>query len=372
MVYIGTDLHKDSVSVVVCTEDGQVLEKERLACKCVGKIREFFSRPEVHPCLVIVEAVGFYHWFFDLLEPVADRLVLCNPVEVKKYSWDEAKTDFRDARKLALLAAGGEFSRNRHLTCFVPDAVLRSFREITRHRQRLVSHHISFVNSARRIFLKCNLAGPAHLSAPALELFLSRFGERFSDQHRRCLYHICDNLLTLERQIRDTEATIREVLSEDRFQKTREILTSIPGVGDLTAATLIAEIGDYRRFAYPEQLSAYAGIVSRVFRSAETTRYGHITKTGSPYIRRALVQAAWVAVRAPGRPRTVFQRIARRAGTKKAIIALARRMLVWSWFLVNRQQLWHDTCDTGSLTNAAGMTLTVVLSRARDRVNSVA
>jgi transposase len=78
------------------------------------------------------------------------------------------------------------------------------------------------------------------------------------------------------------------------------LLTTIPGVGFLTAATLLAELADASRFATAGQVSAYFGLVPRVRSSAEVAHYGRITRAGSPHARRALVEAAHVAVRLPG------------------------------------------------------------------------
>jgi transposase len=371
MNYIGVDLHKDSMTVVGCNEKGEIFVKERIPCKCIGKIEEFFSQRQLQPCSVAVEAIGFYHWFFDLLEGKVEKLILANPVETRKYAWDQPKTDFRDATKLALLLCGGEFERNKSLTCFVPDKTLRTFRELTRHRHNLVRHHTSWVNSARRIFLKNNLAGPKALSAASLENFLNHWADRFSDHHKKFLYTISENLFYNERQIIETEREIEKFLQLERFQELREILTSIPGVGDMVAATLISEIGDFARFPIPEKLASYAGMVPKVWQSENTIRYGKITKKGPKFVRRALIQAAWVSIREEGKPRRIFNRVVKRAGRKKAIVAVGRKLLFWSWYLVAEKEKWATLATSNLTENKSGVTLLRLLKKAEGRDKSL-
>ncbi len=72
-------------------------------------------------------------------------------------------------------------------------------------------------------------------------------------------------------------------------------------VGFITAATLMAELGDWHRFSEAKQVSAYLGIVPSVRASASVAHHGRITRQGNAHARRALMEAAHVAVRLPGR-----------------------------------------------------------------------
>jgi len=367
MNYIGVDLHKDNMTIVGIKENGEVFVKEKIAPKCIGKIKQFFSQDFLGPCKVVCESIGFYHWFYDLIGQNVDQFILANPVETKKYSWNNPKTDFRDATKLACLLAGGEFERNRSLSCYIPDKVERTFRETTRTRFHLVRRKTSVVNSARRIFLKNNLAGPKILNHSTLTQFVNKYGDKFNEMHRKFLYIFAENLFYLEKQISEIERDIYKFLSMDRFKNTHQILTTIPGVGDMVSAVLISEIGDFKRFPKPGFLASYAGVVPRVFQSDEKCRYGKITKQGSVYIRYALINASWVAVRENERIRRIFFRIAKRAGRKKAIVAIGRKILVWSWHLVINNESWQSFNDKFLTDNRSGMTLKWLLNEIKKR-----
>jgi len=367
MNYIGVDLHKDNMTIVGVNEKGDVFVKERMAPKCIGKIEEFFSQESLHPCKIVCESIGFYHWFYDLISQKVDQFILANPIETRKYSWNNPKTDFRDATKLALLLAGGEFERNKSLSCYIPDKVERAFRETTRVRFHLVRRKTSIINSARRIFLKNNLAGPKILNYSTLSQFINKYGDRFNEIHRKFLYIFAEDLFYLEKQISDIEREIHNFLSMERFARIHKILITIPGVGDMVSAVLISEIGNFRRFQDPEFLASYAGMVPKVFQSDQKIRYGKITKEGSVYIRYALVNASWVAVREDERIRRIFGRIAKRAGRKKAIVAIGRKILIWSWHLVIKNETWGSLNNEFPAENRSGMTLERVLNEMKKR-----
>ena len=96
ITYAGVDLHKDSMTIAVTDSLSNNPYKEakitKIHCKCVNKISGFFADLP-HPCTVAVEAVGFYHWFWDLVSPLASDIYLLNAVEVRRYAGRDPKTD---------------------------------------------------------------------------------------------------------------------------------------------------------------------------------------------------------------------------------------------------------------------------------------
>ena len=108
-------------------------------------------------------------------------------------------------------------------------------------------------------------------------------------------------------------------------------LLPIPGIGFVTACTVLAEIGESERFGSPDQLCSWAGLTPTERSSDEHTQRGHISKQGSRWLRWVMVEAAVSAVR-NGSLRTLFQRVERRRGTKIARVALARRLLTLCFY----------------------------------------
>ena len=118
------------------------------------------------------------------------------------------------------------------------------------------------------------------------------------------------------------------------------MLTTLPGVGELTALIILAEIGDISRFGSARKLAAWAGLTPTVRGSDLTVRHGHISKQGSPWLRWILCEAAQTAKRSPEFAAT-YQAITRRRGKKIATTAVARKLLTRAYHL-----LTDDTVDT--------------------------
>jgi transposase len=144
----------------------------------------------------------------------------------------------------------------------------------------------------------------------------------------------------LEKEIKLLEGRIRESL-KSKF-KELHILTSVPGIGFIGASTLIAEIGNIHDFDNPDKLAKWAGLTPSVYQSANVTRTGSITKQGSRHIRWILVELAHVAIRSQGQIRTFFERLMPKKGYKKAIVAVARKMLRLVWHLLTYDEVFID------------------------------
>jgi len=114
-------------------------------------------------------------------------------------------------------------------------------------------------------------------------------------------------------------------------------LTAIPGIGFLSAAVVLAEVGEVSRFASPDQLASWAGLTPTERSSDEHTQRGHISKQGSRWLRWVMVEAASRRFRDPAL-RRFEERIARRRGKKIARVALARRLLTLCFYALRDQE----------------------------------
>ena len=148
----------------------------------------------------------------------------------------------------------------------------------------------------------------------------------------------------------------REIIAADgeivrRFRGDGRVrrLLPIPGIGLLTAATIVAEVADVSRFESADRLASWAGLTPTERSSADHARRGHISKQGSRWLRWAMVEAAIRAGAAPA-PRFFAAPIADRRGTKIARVALARRLLVLAFYALR---------DEGSCRAYPALPLTV-------------
>ena len=125
-----------------------------------------------------------------------------------------------------------------------------------------------------------------------------------------------------------------------------EILMSVPGIGELSAAILIAEIGNFSDFSSGDKLASWLGIVPNVYQSADKYHNGRITKRGSKVARWILTQIAQAAARKKNsKLKEFFNRKKKSIGHAKAIIALARKIATIIWHLITNDEMYED--ETG-------------------------
>lgn len=135
-----------------------------------------------------------------------------------------------------------------------------------------------------------------------------------------------------------------EVHQHARADPRVKVLTRLPGVGELTALVMLAEIGDISRFGSARKLAAWAGLTPTVRGSDLVVRHGHVSKQGSIWLRWILCEAAQTAKRSP-QFATTYQAISHRRGKKIATTAIARKLLTRAYHLLT------DTNNTSPTTN---------------------
>ena len=118
-------------------------------------------------------------------------------------------------------------------------------------------------------------------------------------------------------------------------------LMQIPGFGLLASMILLAAVGDIKRFSRPKKLVGYAGLGAGVHSSGQKHQEKSITKQGRKELRWVLVQAAWAAVRSDPYWKAQYQRLTKVKHPNKAIVAIARRLLVSAWHILIKRETYH-------------------------------
>jgi transposase len=280
---------------------------------------------------VAIESVGFYRWLWEMLEPIVEELVLADATQARALAGRRLKTDREDALNIAQLLSAGRLP-----TSYAPPIEVQILRDLTRHRNGFSRQHARILHRVKSIMNANNRPGPARMRSDGLIRYLKAQGPKLPARHVEMLWQCVDGLALTERQMAQAERVIGELVRRDSFHEVYGILTSFPGVAQLTAATVIAEVGDFKRFTDRKSIGRYAGLNPRVYASGGKQRIGHIAKTGSADLRWILQQAAWTAIRYDQHVRGVFLRIAKRSGRKAAAVAIARKLLTWMWVAVNK------------------------------------
>ena len=231
---VGIDLHKDTLTVCTyCSCCGEVAF-QKLACKCRGQITEFFAAlPRPH--VVAIEAVGFYRWLWELLEPLVDKLVLADATAARALAGRRLKTDREDALNVADLLAAGRLP-----LAYAPPLEVQILKDQTRHRNQLSRLHARVLHQVKSLMNANNRPGPTRLKSDGLIRYLKAFESKLPERHIAILWKCVDQLTLLERQIAQAELELRHLLDSERFRDVAAILHSFPGVGLIVSATVLA------------------------------------------------------------------------------------------------------------------------------------
>jgi hypothetical protein len=148
--------------------------------------------------------------------------------------------------------------------------------------------------------------------------------------------HDLSILDSLEPLIKEVEAELVRQSSLAPWAEQAAFLVQLPGIGVHNAMLLLGAIGDIRRFDAAHKLVGYAGLGARVHSSGEEQYGGRITRQGRRDIRSTMIEAAWVAVRGHAYWKELFERLASRVGKPKAIVAIARKLLLVVWHVLTK------------------------------------
>jgi transposase len=266
---------------------------------------------------VVLEATGNALAILRIVEPHVGEVVLAHPKQLGAISHAKVKSDKVDARMLAELVAADLIPR-----VWVGDERTRTLRRRISRRRGLVKQVIAVKNAASAVLVR-NLK-----SRPELSDLFGRAGRAWLE----ALALPEDERETLDACLRQLDFLGEELTRVDRAiaetalgcEDIRRLMTT-PGIDVTTAATLMAVIGDVRRFPSAKHLVGYLGLHPKLRQSGSSpARHGRTSKEGSPAARHVLVEAARSAAKSPGPLRAFAQRTAARRGKNVATVAVAR------------------------------------------------
>lgn len=327
MQYIGLDIHKRYTFYTQMDSAGQIRRQGKLPND--REVLAGFFRDVAEPAQVVIEATMNWYHLYDLLESLDVPVTLAHPARTRAIAEAKVKTDKVDSTILAHLLRADLVP-----AAYIPPREIRDLRELLRYRAALVRLQTAVKNRVHGILLKhgyqCpytdafGVQGRAWLAALALR-----------PVYQQALQGFLSILDTLKIQIQAASRTI------DQHAKTTprvERLCTLPGVGHYTALLVLAEIGDVARFPDAKHLVSYAGLAPIVRGTGGRVHTGHISKQGSAWLRWVLIEAAFHAVRRPGRYQRTYQRLEQRKGAKLARVVAARELLSTIYWMLR-----HDS-----------------------------
>jgi len=319
MTFAGIDLHKKTITICLVDRDRNVLQTRRFSCVEVDRIVGFFAG--LGPFQATVEATAGYQWLLQRIEPLARRVVLAHPGKLRVIAESTRKSDKLDARVLAEFLALDMIP-----PAYRPTPRQREHRALVRHRQFLQRQRTQLRVKVRRVVSDYNADRKDLFSKPG-RAYLA--GVPLSAADRFIVEQLLGQLAAADGQLTALRKRLREFAEAagEAEARSRRVLRSVTGVGEVTTEVVLAELGDVGRFRSAKQVVAYAGLAPGRRESAGKARDLGISKRGSPLLRWVLVEAAWQTVSRSAYWRETYERLKRRRGARRAIVAVARRLL---------------------------------------------
>jgi len=327
--YMALDIHREYILVGAWNEEKEwVLTPRRVS---IEKFPEW-AKKNIRPGDIVVLETTTNVWaVYDIVAPLASRVLVANAAEVGEIAGARVKTDKEDIKRLLKLLVGGIVPE-----VWVPPMEVRELRAFVSYRSRLVKTSTMIRNRLQSLLHKHNLLLPEDglLNEAWWEAQPS-----ISSLEKKQIRQEVALLAEVEKQ----KAAVDEELGRQSTSKERGSqavrLMQIPGVGVIVAMTVLAAIGDISRFENAKQLVGYAGIGAGVHDSGKTHKEKKITKKGRRELRWAMVEAAWRAVRMSPFWKEEFEKHRKRMRKpNQAIVVIARKLLIAIWHVLSKAE----------------------------------
>jgi transposase len=322
--YVGIDLHKHLIVGHVVDAAGKKVDTfryESVDAATLGHIGRNRLKPEDQ---VVMEATTHCWAVVRALEPFVARVSVSNPMATKAIAKAKVKTDKVDAAVLSHLLRLGYLPE-----VWQPDAATRDLREWTARRSRIVGQRTAVINRLRSTLAQRLLDCPYLITSSAAHEWIAA---QDLDADARWLV---DSDLRLVASLQGELDAMDKLLAKRSYVDPRvKLLMTLPGVGQDTAQSLLAAIGDILRFRDADSLASYLGLVPSTRQSAGHCYHGHITKQGRSSTRWMLIQAAQAVRAHPGPLGYFFRRLKQRKCHNVAVVAVAHKLVLLAWHLL--------------------------------------
>ena len=290
-LYVGLDVHKDTIAVGQAPPGREAPVSLGVIANDAVSVRRLLNRLssdgtalsfcyEAGPC-----GYGLYR---QIVESGQDCIVVA-PSLVPRRPGDRVKTDRRDALTLARLHRSGDLT-----ACWVPGPGEEAMRDLIRAREDMKGIELRARQRLGAFLLRHGRVYAGGRARWTQAHFRWLEAQKFEDRIQQIvLQEYVDAVSSAQERVSQLATQIREAVEDWSLRPAVEALRALRGVDVLTAATVLAELGDLGRFDNPRQLMAFLGLVPSEYSSGSRRRQGAITKTGNAHVRRVLIESAW-------------------------------------------------------------------------------
>lgn len=288
--YIGLDVHKEKIAVAIADEGrgeprfwGIIPNKVEDIKKLVKKLGDPAT------LRICYEAGPTGYGLYRLFLSMDIYCTVIAPSLIPKKPGERIKTDRRDSIRLAQLFRAGELT-----SIYVPTEEDEVLRDLVRAREDAKEDELRAKHRLTKYLLRCNIRAPkgvknwSHKYREWLNIL------KFEHSSSRTVFQeYLHHVYEIEQRIRRLEQEIEVQATEGIHAPLIKALQTFRGVATITATSLVAEIGSFKRFISAKHFMAYVGLTPSEHSSGESRRQGSITKTGNRHVRRLLIESSW-------------------------------------------------------------------------------
>jgi len=335
-IYVGMDVHKESWNLGIYLNDIFV---RNLHQKPNPKMMADYLHKNFPGAIYrsAYEAGKFGFWIQRQLTSLGVECLVVNPADIPRSQKDSLqKTDPRDARNIGLRLQSG-FLRGIH----IPDEQQEADRVFFRHRKKILKDLNRCKNRIKGLLAFTGIDIPqAYDNANWSHNFINWLKALDCKQapRRRALDYKIRNMEFLRKELLSISNDIRKMMREQRYRTNYYLLRTIPGIGPLTAASILVEIGDVKRFNTFCHLNSFIGLLPMEHSSGQSENKMSLTVRKHRQLRSDLVESAWTAKRTDPAMALYFQEQAKRKDPKIVIIKIARKLLNRIRYVLINQQ----------------------------------
>jgi len=327
MLYTGVDLHRRLIVVCTVDENGSIVARSRMKTD-PALVSEYFRQwPDQHRA--VVECTTGWYWFSDLLRSLGVDIVLAHAKYLKAISYAKVKTDAVDALTLAQLLRMGYIPEAHQLP---PE--YRAMRDLLRQRVVMEHKRTTIIQRVTSILAQFNITDlPCSPYQSGFAEFLDQC--QIPEEYRMTLMMYHQQCLQTTEHRKQLERYFKTQLRPTAAVK---LLSTIPGIGDITGSIIAMETGEIHRFADDKHYCSYCRLVPGAKDSAGKRSHRSGSKDGNPYLKFAFTESAIKAIQFYPEIKHFASRLERRSGKTIARTVVAKELAKITYFVLNRQQ----------------------------------
>lgn len=326
--YVGIDCHKKSWTVTILSEhcEHKTMSQNPDPDLLANYLKRNFPGGKYH---AVYEA-GFSGFeTCRRLKQLGINCIVIHPADVPTNQKEKLqKTDKTDSRKLAKALKSMQLE-----AIHIPDQKLEADRALIRQRFRLMKDLTRTKNRIKALLFQFGISIPEHISSEQTSQWSKPYLNWLKELSVEddSLRQTLDNYIQVgemqKKELLSINKQIKNLSKTEAYKNNYNLLTSIPGIGPITAMTFLVQIGDINRFKRLDELCSYVGLIPSMHSSGEKMETGEMIKRGRKELKIMLVEASWQAIRKDPALMAKFNELVKRMDKNKAIIRIARKLL---------------------------------------------